>query len=194
MVLAAGMSKRMGCVKQLLPLQRRTLLEHVLETVRNSQVEEIILVLGHAADAIRRQIPLDGIRVVVNEAYQEGMSTSLKKGISASDPHAEASIIVLADQPFVRADTIDLLISQFRKQKPEIVIPIHNGSRGNPVILRRSVFPELMQLSGDMGCRAIFASHSENILKVPVDDPGVVLDLDTEADLEHLNELHSASS
>ena len=107
-------------------------------------------------------------------------------GIAQVSPEADAALVVLADQPFVQAGTIDRLIGVYREQNPQIVIPVYQGFRGNPVLLDRSVFPELLGLAGDIGCRAIFGSHTENIVKAPVDDIGVLLDIDTPGDFEKL--------
>ena len=179
----------MGTVKQLLRLDDRPLLQHVIDNVRASGVTEIIVVLGFAADAIRREIDAQNVRLVINEGYQQGMGTSLKAGLSAVDPQAEAAIVVLADQPFVRPATLDRLITEHRECKAQIVIPTYRGFRGNPVLLDRSVFPEIMTLKGDMGCRAIFGNHLEGIVKVPVDDVGTLLDIDRQSDFEALRHL-----
>lgn len=187
-VLAAGMSTRMGSTKQLLPFGGKPLLECVLENVQRSQVDEIVLVLGFSAEIIRQTIPLDHVRVVLNDAYREGMGTSVRAGISHVSSKTDAALVVLADQPFVKSDTIDRLIRVYREYKPQIVIPTYQGFRGNPVLLDRSVFPELMSLGGDIGCRAIFGGHTEDILKTPVEDIGVLLDVDTQADLETLQQ------
>ena len=176
----------MGTVKQLLRLDGRPLLQHVIDNVRNSAVTEIVVVLGFAAEAIRCEIDAPNVRVVINESYQQGMGTSLKAGLSAVDPQAEAAIIVLADQPFVRPATLDRLITEHHQCKAQIVIPTYRGFRGNPVLLDRSVFPEIMTLNGDMGCRAIFGNHLEGIVKVPVDDVGILLDIDRQSDFEAL--------
>ena len=190
-VLAAGMSTRMGTVKQLLPLGGTTLLENVLDNVGKAQVDEIVLVLGFSADAIRQQIPLHNVKIVVNDAYREGMGTSLRAGITQVSPSADAALVMLGDQPFVKPETIDQLIRVYGEQKPQIVIPVYQGFRGNPVLLDRSVFPELLGLAGDIGCRAIFGGHTENILKAPVDDIGVLLDIDTKSDFEKLHQAHA---
>jgi molybdenum cofactor cytidylyltransferase len=155
----------MGTVKQLLQLDDRPLLQHVLDNVRASEVREIVLVLGSSAEAISREIDAQNVRVVLNESYLHGMGTSLKKGLSALDPEAEAALIVLADQPFVRPTTINQLIAEHRRSTAQIVIPTYRGFRGNPVLLDRSVFPEVMALGGDIGCRAIFGDHPQGILK-----------------------------
>jgi molybdenum cofactor cytidylyltransferase len=190
-VLAAGMSARMGSTKQLLRMGDKTLLETAIENLRKSQVGEIILVLGFSAETIRQQVPLDNLRVVINASYREGMGTSLRMGISNVDARAQAALVVLADQPFVQPETIDHLIAQYHELKPQVAIPVYQGFRGNPVLLDRSVFPELMGLTGDIGCRAIFGTHTENILKVPVDDVGILLDVDTKSDFEKLRQTHT---
>jgi molybdenum cofactor cytidylyltransferase len=185
-VLAAGISKRMGATKQLLGLRGSTLLEHTLNRVRESSVAEIILVLGFAAGQIQQQIFSNGLKLVINQAYQEGMASSLQAGIAAVSPEAEAALIVLGDQPLVRPATLDRLIEHYQRFKPEIVIPTYRGFRGNPVLLSRTVFPELMRLTGDVGCRAIFGRHAENILKVAVEDAGILLDVDSREDFQKL--------
>jgi xanthine/CO dehydrogenase XdhC/CoxF family maturation factor len=114
------------------------------------------------------------------------MGTSLKAGLSAVDPQCAGALIVLADQPFVRPETLDLLMAEHHRSKAQIVIPTYRGFRGNPVILDRSVFAEVMALDGDIGCRAIFGDHLEGIVKLPVDDAGILLDIDRQSDFEAL--------
>ncbi|MGH9584657.1 MAG: nucleotidyltransferase family protein [Bryobacteraceae bacterium] len=183
-VLAAGMGARMGAVKPLLPLAGKTLLEQVLDTLRVSDVREIVVVLGFAADEIRARVPLHSVKTVLNDGYREGMASSLRTGISAIDPASEAALIVLADQPFVQPGTIGRLIAEHRARHPLIAVPIYDGNRGNPVLINRSLFHEMLQLSGDTGCRSLFAAHADEIVKVPVDDPGILIDLDTKEDLD----------
>jgi len=188
-ILAAGMSSRMGEAKQLLRIGERTILEQVLENVRTSGVSEIVLVVGHAAETILESINGKSLKVAVNSAYREGMGTSLRTGISALPAEIEAALIVLADQPFVRPATLSLLMDQYRKSDAQIVIPMYKGFRGNPVLLDHSVFPEVMALRGDIGCRAVFGNHLEGIVKVPVEDVGILLDLDSKEDFERLKDL-----
>jgi molybdenum cofactor cytidylyltransferase len=183
-VLAAGSSTRMGTVKPLVRIGGETMLERTLSALRESRVDEIIVVLGHSADLIQRSVGFDGARIVINDSYYEGMASSLRTGLSSLRADAAGVLIVLADQPFLKHETIDRLIDEYRENKPEIIVPTYNGFRGNPVLLDRSVFDELAELKGDIGCRAIFQDHRGGILKLPVQDAGVLLDLDTPADVE----------
>ena len=193
-ILAAGVSSRMGEAKQLLRLGRQTLLEHTLENVRGAGLDEIVLVLGFAAEAINAKFATEDLKVVINQTYREGMASSLRVGLAALSAEINGALIVLADQPFVRSETFDRIIGQYRQSAARIVIPVYQGSRGNPVLLDRSVFPEAMALKGDVGCRAIFDNHLEAIIKIPVEDPGILLDIDSEEDFQKMRGLAELSS
>ncbi len=190
-ILAAGMSSRMGEAKQLLRLGENTVLGQVLENVRSSLVYEVVLVLGHAAEKIKERISTENLTVVNNDSYQQGMGTSLRAGLAALSPAVDAALIVLADQPFIRPQTLDLLMDQYKRSSAQIVIPTYKGFRGNPVLLDRSVFPEIMALTGDIGCRAIFGNHLEGIVKQPVEDIGILLDLDSKDDFDLLRDFRT---
>jgi molybdenum cofactor cytidylyltransferase len=182
-ILAAGSSSRMGETKQLLQFEDgKTLVKQVLERVRGSRVDEIVLVLGHEAAKVRAGIDVRDTRIVVNERYREGMATSLALGLASLGAGVAAAFIVLGDQPFVESTTFDALIDRHAQTRAPILVPTHNGTRGNPALLDRSIFPEVMALTGDVGARAIFGNHTEEILKVPVDDPGILLDFDNRED------------
>lgn len=182
-MLAAGLSARMGTDKALVPIAGKPMLERALGVLHESQVDEIVVVLGHSAALIQETVSFGSARAVINQAYREGIASSLQTGLASISPCAQAALIVLADQPFLKPETIDLLIGEYRSKKPEIVIPVYNGLRGNPVLLDCSVFGEVASLTGDIGCRAIFANHTAGILKLPVEDAGVLLDFDTKEDV-----------
>jgi molybdenum cofactor cytidylyltransferase len=188
-ILAAGKSTRMGRPKQLLPLGGTTLLARAIENARSAGLVEIVLVLGAFAEAIRRQLPqalLEGLKVVVNQAYAQGMATSLREGLSALDPQSAAALIILGDQPLIRPQTLRQIVAAYHRSGAQIVIPSHEGKRGNPVLLGRPLFSEAMALEGDTGCRAIFPNHLDAILEVEVEDSGILLDIDDQGDYDRL--------
>ena len=182
-VLAAGQSTRFGRCKQLALVGDRPLLQHTIDQLAQSRVDDVIVVLGSQADEIRRSIRFGSARVIINPDYAEGMSTSLQAGLRALRA-SEAALVVLGDQPFVTAATIVKLIAEYRRMKPSVVVPTYNGFRGNPVLVDASLFSEMMEIRGDIGCRAIFGDHADSIAKVAVDDPGVVRDIDTPEDID----------
>ena len=183
LVLAAGSSSRMGEPKPLLSLEGRPLLAHVLEAVAGSRVSETIVVLGAASDRVRTEVPRDGARWVDNPAFAEGMSSSLKVGVAALSPESDGFFVVLGDEPFVRSSTYDALIAARERTGARIVLPTFEGIRGNPVLIDRTLANEVDAITGDRGCRALRLRHPKETVEVPVDDPGVVIDLDTPEDL-----------
>jgi molybdenum cofactor cytidylyltransferase len=164
-------------------------LEQTLQNLRGAQVDEIVLVLGSSAEIIERQLSPTSTRnltILVNPEYSQGMASSLRAGLLATASDIDATLIVLADQPFIQPETAKQIIDRYRHSDAQIVIPAYRGFRGNPVLLDRSVFNEVMALTGDVGCRAIFGDHSDGIVKVEVDDIGVLLDIDNHEDYERL--------
>ncbi len=178
-VLAAGEARRFGECKQLARVDGKPLLQHVLDHLHASKIGDVVVVLGANADAIRQEIRFDGARVVMNPDYADGMSASIQAGLRAID--SDAAMIVLADQPFVMPRTFDALADEYERTRAKAVIPTYNGFRGNPVIVDRSLFAEMMEIRGDIGCRAIFGNHTPH--RVAVDDSGVILDIDKPADV-----------
>ncbi|MDQ6802312.1 MAG: nucleotidyltransferase family protein [Acidobacteriota bacterium] len=180
-VLAAGQGSRLGKRKQLMPLNGKPLLQHALDRVNESAVDDIVVVLGAFADEIRKQIKFNRERIVINPDYERGMSTSLQAGLRAVGD-AEAAIIALGDQPFVEAKTIDALVEEYRRSQSPIVVPTYDGRRGNPVLIDRSLFERAMEIRGDVGFRAVFGK--DKVAEVPVSDSGVIIDIDTMEDFE----------
>ena len=175
-ILAAGVSSRMGRPKQLLPLRGRPLLQHVLDAVADSCLDEIIIVLGHAADEIRGalQLPSDRpARIVLNADHALGQSTSLRAGLLAADPRAEAVAVVLGDQPHVTAGLINTVAAAFLSAQSPVARPVHltaDGRRtpGHPVFLSRQTWTAVEALRGDEGARSLLADHPEWLLEVPI--------------------------
>ena len=180
-LLAAGESKRMGQPKQMLAWQGKTLLRHVLENLIHSTVDEIILVLGHEAEAIRKSLTEFQIKIVINPDYRQGMATSLRQGLLAMDPGSEAFLVVLADQPGIGPEIINQIIHEFQRSDPRrgIARPIYRGLRGHPVLIGVRYLQEALQLRGDVGARQILLNHPEDILEIEADQEGILNDIDT---------------
>jgi len=185
-VLAAGQAVRFGRCKQLIRLGDKMLLEHVLANVNASTVNDTIVVLGAHAEEIRRRVKFADERIVLNPDYAEGMSTSIHAGLRALEPATDAAMIVLADQPFVTPQTLNLLVDVYRDRKSAAVIPTYRGKRGHPVIVDKSLFAEMLALRGDAGFRTIFAKHPDDVVTVAVEDAGIVTDIDTREDFDDL--------
>jgi molybdenum cofactor cytidylyltransferase len=180
-LLAAGRATRFGQCKQLVPVDGKPLLQHALDHLRASNVDHVVIVLGAHADEIRDATAFDGEHVVVNPDFADGISTSIRAGLRALPDETEAALIVLGDQPYVSPRTINALIDEFRRTHAEVIVPTFNGQRGNPVIVNSALFPEMMQIRGDIGCRSLFGRHE--VAKLAVDDRDTLTDIDTPEDL-----------
>jgi molybdenum cofactor cytidylyltransferase len=181
-VLAAGRSTRFGDLKQLLKVGKTTLLETVVDRFLDSRVDEVVVVLGFRADEILAHSNFRAARVVVNHDFERGLGTSLKAGIDSVGPESSAAIIALGDQPLLEVDTINSLIRKYLETSGSIVAPFYGRRRGNPVLFDRSLFPELRGYHGENGAKGLIVRMGEKIVKVNVDDEGVVFDIDTERD------------
>ena len=178
-ILAAGEAKRFGQTKQLVPLDGKPMLQQTIDRIAQSKVDAVVIVLGANAAEIQKHVRG---RAIVNPDYAKGMSTSLHAGLRALPAKTEAVIIALGDQPFVESKTITALVDEYRRSGAKIIVPTFNGQRGNPVLVDASLFPRLMQIGGDVGCRAIFGELS--VSELPVTDAGIAQDIDTMEDFE----------
>ena len=185
-LLAAGASTRMGRIKQLLPVGGRKLVEHVLMEAMGSQLDRVVLVLGHGAGEIREALsPIlegPGLRTVVNPRFRDGMSTSLVAGLSEVRETHDHVMILLGDMPFLRRELIDLLILRYM----ESGLPI-GAIRGeerpvHPMIFRRDLYPELLALTGDVGARALLGKYRGQLCLVDPEVPYDWRDIDTPED------------
>ena len=186
LVLAAGASTRMGQPKPLVPILGKPLLARVLDTLRGVRPAQTVVVLGAEADRVRKGVDLRGATVVVNPDFAEGMGSSLRRGAATAAGSSGPVLIVLGDQPFVSASTINALLRRHAAGDAKILIPTFEGVRGNPILIDHEVLPELDSVHGDTGCRAIFPGHVADLVEVPVSDPGILIDVDTPDDLARL--------
>ncbi len=187
LVLAAGGSRRLGRPKQLEPWGRTTLLGHVLDQVRRFPVEEIWVVLGAETDRVLEQVDLDGVGVVENPEWAEGIASSLRAGLDALTrlSKADAVLIVIGDQPEIEPSVAERLMDEYRRSRGPVVIPKYRYVWGNPVLVDRSLWPRLMSLGGDEGARRLFQAHPEWVREVWFETLPP-RDVDTEADVEEL--------
>jgi len=182
-VLAAGVSSRMGKPKQTLPISGKPMLERVINVYRRPGVSPIVVVLGAHAARVRRSVILYGVSVVYNRRYLDGMSGSLRLGLKAAEK-AEAVIVALADQPFLSPDTVNAMIETYKRTGGPVVIPSYRGKRGNPVLFDRSLFPEIRRIRGDRGAKSVVNRHRDILQEVAVDDRGILVDIDTPSDYQ----------
>jgi molybdenum cofactor cytidylyltransferase len=189
-VLAAGGSSRLGRPKQLLSVSGtcgtgRTMIEQVLHEVLGISVNQVIVVLGHAAAEIAPHIPAS-CRTVLNRDWEAGISSSIRAGLEAVQRQTEAVLFVLADQPLLTATSLERILRAYYGTTKAIVAPSYRGQRGAPALFDRRLFPALRSLRGDVGGREVIRQFPDELLSVEMDTPEIFLDVDTASDYEEL--------
>ena len=194
-VLAAGLATRMGTLKQLLPLGDVPLVEQVIGNVLASRAAPVVAVLHPAVAAAGHPRRCDPrLHPVVNPHPEAGQAASLRLGLRVllqAEPATAGAIVMLGDQPLVPPAVLDALITRFLNAReaapaphggprpPVAVRPAWQGRPGNPVLLARELFPEVLALAGDRGARDVLARYRDRVLACPVHSPAVLQDLDT---------------
>ena len=181
-ILAAGMSTRMGQLKQLLPLGGRAAIEWIAEIV-GRRLDEVVVVLGHRAEEIAPVLAAYPVRWVVNADYQTGMLSSVQCGLRAVDRTADY-LICLGDQPRLSGAVVEQVLQARKQIGAGIIIPTANGKRGHPVLIRNAYRAEILGLSPNIGLNAVTRGHPEDTCALPVAEAAILTDMDTPADYQ----------
>jgi molybdenum cofactor cytidylyltransferase len=205
-ILSAGESRRMGRPKALVPfpdilnqkqagltpapIAQKTFLEHLIEVTRHPRVGMLRVVVGPHAAEIRARVKLDEGVLVFNPDWQRGQLSSLQAAIrSLPAGKAEGMLICLVDHPLISAGLVASLIKVFDRDKSRIVIPAFRGQRGHPVIFPSALFEELLAASPEIGARTVVHAHANDVTEVPVEEEGVLLNLNDPESIERIANL-----
>ncbi len=181
-VLAAGKSERMGRPKALLPIRGRTFLQNILDAISRTSIEDTIVVLGHHRDQIERSLSLPS--VVFNPDYERGMITSFQAGIRKLSWETAGAFLFLVDHPLVESTTIESMIMNLAPNR--IVLPTFERRRGHPVLFSSEVVEEILALGPSEGANIVVRKNPDRIIEVPVNAPGILVDIDTPEQFERL--------
>ncbi len=178
-VLAAGLSKRMGRFKLLLPWGERTVIGQVVGTLESAGVPRIVVVTGHRADEVEAALAETAVRIAFNPDYASGeMLSSIQAGLRAVGEGVEAALLCLGDQPQIETATVQAVLAAGQETGRErIVIPSYRMRAGHPILLPAWLWPEIIACTGTL--RDVMAAHREQTHYVAVDTPTVLADLDT---------------
>ena len=189
---AAGASRRMGRPKLLLPFRGAPLVAAVVEALRTGGVEAIVLVTAPEDEDLRSWARLAGVATAVNPAPARGMLSSIQEGIDAlggADALVRRGAVLLvspADLPRLDPKSVAELLARMAATGAPLAVPVHQGRRGHPLALAPALIPEIFTLDPAVGLKQLRDRHAAELLEVAVDDPGVVMDVDTPADYERL--------
>lgn len=189
-LLAAGESTRMdGGFKPLLKWGRRTVIGECIHQMRNSQLADIFVVLGHREGDIRPALIGQGVQYAINEDYRKGMLTSVKTGLAMLTTNSDAFLVALVDQPGVSSKIIDTLIEAYAESSRGIIVPTFEGRRGHPVIIDSKYIDDILQLDDEApgGLRAFIEARENDVQTVEVPSRAILEDIDTPGDYERLS-------
>jgi molybdenum cofactor cytidylyltransferase len=177
-ILSAGASSRMGRPKALLPYREGTFLEHLIQVTRQPRIGVTRIVLGAGAEVIRTIAKLDPSIVVLNPEWEQGQLSSVCAGLrSLEGIDVEGIVLCPVDHPLVSAGLVSDLVDRFYEGNKAIVLPTYKGRRGHPVIFSNALFGELLAAPADKGARSVVWAHAAEVVEVPTEEEGVVLNL-----------------
>jgi molybdenum cofactor cytidylyltransferase len=183
-VLSAGESSRMGRPKALLPVGDVSFIERIVKSLQATQVEKIIVVLGHNAGEIAEKIRHLPVTIVVNRNYAQGQLSSLIVALRAleGDASVDGILLHLVDHPFLNPELVRRMIDRFYESRKSIVVPTYKGRRGHPVIFSSRLFGELANAPLDQGAKSVVREHAAETLEIETDDEAILFDIDTPED------------
>lgn len=186
-VMASGLSRRMNANKLQMKINNKKIYEYILETIEKYDFHEK-LVIAKDQDVMQAATSL-GFKAVLNTKSHLGQSVSIKLALK-NTKNAEGFMFFVADQPFIKHRTIDLLCKTFENNPHKIIIPSYNGTNGNPVIFPCSLKEQLMSITGDHGGKVVINNNLKDIIKVPIKTENEFIDIDTMDDYEKVKAMN----
>jgi molybdenum cofactor cytidylyltransferase len=191
-ILAAGRSTRFagdqpGTTKLIAELHGKPLIRHAADAALASKARPVIVVTGHARNLVQDALAGLPITFAHNKDYASGLASSLRTGIAGVPHSAAAATVLLGDMPLVTSNLVDELIARFEQNsEANAIVPVADGRRGNPVLIARSLFLAVKQLTGDDGARRLLHDPKLRVVEVPVAGAGASTDIDTADQLAHM--------
>lgn len=179
-VVAGGLSTRMGSLKQLLPYGKHTIIEQIVSVLLASSLGEVIVVTGHEREGVEAKLAAWPVRPIFNSNYQTGeMLSSIQCGLSALSSEVQAALIVLGDQPQLETSVIGRLIEAYQLGSGRLIIPNFKVRRGHPILVDQVFWPEILTLDLEKTLRDVIVTHADEIHYVAVETDSVLHDIDT---------------
>ncbi len=184
LLLAAGLSSRMGKLKALLPWKGMPLIQYQIEQMKEADIDEIIVVLGYQAEHLQKIISACGTQIVINKHYEYGKSSSIRKGISSLQKEVDGIFISAVDQP-VPSAILKTMKAHLEKNEAAVVVPTYETKRGHPILLHASTKNDLLVINEEtLGLRSIIRKYKKQITYLEVNHPSILLNFNKQEDYD----------
>jgi molybdenum cofactor cytidylyltransferase len=183
---AAGFSSRMGVFKPLLPVGTRLVIEKTVGCFKQAGLQDIRAVVGYKRELIIPVLERLGAQVIVNSKFENGMYTSIQAGVETLAESVSAFFILPADCAFVEPDTVSALLAAYQASPVSVIYPTHNNRRGHPVLVSNALRKLILDSNPEGGLKTLLEKHAPDFLEIPVNDPGICIDMDTAGDYRNV--------
>lgn len=190
-ILAAGLSSRMGELKALMPFGRSTVIETVIDQFITAGVTDIRIIFGHQSDLLLPLLEKLPVTAIENKFYQKGMFSSVRSGVLSFTNQTQAFFLLPVDMPLIKADSLKSIIKTYHKTSAAVIYPVYNQKRGHPPLIDRQCFDAICHGSDDTTLKTVLQSFNHLSVETHLSDIGLTLDMDTPTDYEHLKTLEA---
>jgi molybdenum cofactor cytidylyltransferase len=182
-VLAAGLSRRMGVPKMVLPWKNTTVIGQVVDVLAQAGINEIVVVTGGAHEQVEAVLKGSPVKLVFNPRYtQDEMAYSLQAGLTALSDKVEATLVVLGDQPQIEFTVVEAILATYQRSRAALIVPSYKMRRGHPWLIVRPLWPDVQILASDQTLRDFLNTQADKIKYLQVETPSILQDLDTPED------------
>ena len=187
-VLAAGLSSRMGRLKGLLPLGEELVLQHQIRVLLEGGVQRVVLVTGHCREEMEKGAAGTGAECVFNPRYGDGMFSSVLAGLRAAGA-CDCIVLLPVDCPLIGASGVAKLLTEFRRMAPAVLYPAYQGKKGHPPVIDKICCPGIFSHDGTMGLKGALEQWDSRSALLEMGEPGVTMDMDTPEDYQRILKL-----
>ncbi len=184
-ILAAGESRRMGRLKPIIEIEGKTVLAHIEGALRNTDIDEIFIVVGFSAETIQQKSGINA-QFVLNDNYQNGQFSSLQCGIRELPEDSSGVVVCLGDQPQIRAEWVTALINAFETSHADIIRPSFAEKSGHPILYSSSLYSKILDLPSTATAKELMQAFAASTVFVEIDSEGILYDADTPKDLQRI--------
>jgi len=181
-VLAAGLSRRMGVQKLLLPFGGKTVIAHIVDQLLASTIDEVYVVTGHQAERISGELSGLRVSIVNNPDFESGMLSSVRCGLRALPEQCKGVLVALGDQPSITSKLVDQMLQSFCAAEKRILVPCFDGKRGHPILFSEVYRQEILTRYDDVGLRGLLHAHPDEVFELTVPTSSVLSDMDVPQD------------